>query len=157
MEYSKIIFILLLAISATKCDNCVTNDFGLNFYNSFTNDNPVCAGMATWSLGNYSVAGINSPNAETDSFITPDENLSCISSYDFEMTAGGILEIYVYMDSKSQRDQIVALANEVSNTGKTIVTGSEILTPLNPAYFNGWHVLRLRLSSNGVFSGYVSF
>ncbi|CAH0687692.1 unnamed protein product [Spodoptera exigua] len=157
MEYNKIIFISLLAISLTKCDNCVTNDFGLNFYDSFTNGNPVCAGMATWSLGNYSVAGVESPHQETDLFITPDENLSCISSYDFEMTAGGILEIYVYMDSKSQRDQIVALANEVSSTGKTIVTGTEILTPLNPDYFNGWHVLRLHLISNGIFSGYVSF
>nr|XP_021181869.2 uncharacterized protein LOC110370405 [Helicoverpa armigera] len=157
VEYVKLIFSLLLAISAIKCENCVTYDFGSNFYDSFNNGNTLCAGMATWRLGNYSSLELQSPHHDTDLFITPDENLSCVSSYGFEMKSSGILEVYVYMESTSTRDQIVVLANEVAKSGNNVVTGTSILTPLKKDYFDGWHVLRIDLFGTGIFSGYVSF
>lgn len=156
VEYHKCLFVLLLAISAIKCENCVTYDFGSNFYDSFNNGNSLCEGMASWKLGNYSSLGVNRPNEETDLFISPDENLSCVSSYGFEMRSTGIVEVYVYMESTSQRDQIVVLANEVSSSGNNVVTGTAMLTPLSTNYFNGWHVLRINLFGTGIFSGYVS-
>ena len=157
VEYIKCLFVLLLAVSAIKCENCVTYDFGSNFYDSFNNGNPLCSGMATWSMGNYSIGNIQSPNDKTDLFITPAETLSCVSSYGFEMRSTGIVEVYVYMESTSQQDQIIVLANEVSSSGNNVVTGTAVLTPLNTNYFNGWHVLRINLFGTGIFSGYVSF
>lgn len=157
VEYIKCLFVLLLAVSAIKCENCVKYDFESNFDNSFNNGNPVCAGMAAWSMGNYSTINIQSPNEETDLFITPDDSLSCVSSYVFEMRSTGFVEVYVYMESTSQQDQIIVLANEVSSSGNTVVTGTAILTPLNTNYFNGWHVLRIDLFGTEIFNGYVSF
>ncbi|KAJ8714681.1 hypothetical protein PYW07_002906 [Mythimna separata] len=157
VEYIKCLFVLLLAVSAIKCENCVTYDFETNFDDSFNHGNSLCEGMASWQLGNYSSIGLHSPNKETDLFITPDENLSCVSSYGFEMKSTGVVEVYVYMESTSQRDQIVVLANEVSSSGNNVVTGTTMLTPLSTNYFNGWHVLRINLFGTGIFSGYVTF
>lgn len=157
VEYIKCLLILLVAIAAIKCENCVTYDFGSNFDDSFNNGNSLCTGMATWQVGSYSTLNVPSPNNETDMFITPDGTLSCVSSYGFEMRSGGIVEVYVYMESTSQRDQIVVLANEVSNSGNNVVTGTAMLTPLSNNYFNGWHVLRINLYGTGIFSGFVSF
>lgn len=152
----KCLIILLFAALTVKCETCVTYDFGANFESTFNNGTSVCNGMATWTLGDYSSFDIESLHPETEMFIKPDEILSCVSSYSFEMMSNGTLEAYVYMESTSPGDQIVVLANEISTSGRNVVTGTAMLTPLSATYFNGWHVLRINLFGTGIFNGYVS-
>lgn len=156
VEYIKYSVALLFIISAVVCENCVTYDFGTNFQNTFNHGTSICNGMASWELRNYSESNVESPHSDSDSFISPGENLSCVSSYTFEMRSTGVLEVHVYMESVSQRDQIVVLTNEINDDGVDAVTGSFMLTPLNVNYVDGWHVLRINLIGSGNFNGYVS-
>ncbi|XP_075979722.1 uncharacterized protein LOC142978951 [Anticarsia gemmatalis] len=149
--------LLLLVISTVTGENCVTYDFGEDFYNTFNNGKSICGGMESWSLGNYSDVNVVSPHEFSSSFISPGDSLSCVSSYSFEMRSTGVLEVHVYMDSVSQRDQIVVLAKESRLGNNDAVTGTAMLTPLSGDYVNGWHVLRIDLFGTGIFNGYVTF
>lgn len=157
VDYIKCCFVLLFAISAVLCENCVTYDFGGNFHRTFNNGNPMCEGMASWSVGNYSSIHVPSPHQDSDQFITPSNVLSCMSSYGFEMQASGTLEVNVYMESTTQQDQLVVLVNEFSTSSKNVVTGTAILTPLSNNYVNGWQSVKIKLYGTDVFSGYVSY
>ncbi|CAH0588162.1 unnamed protein product [Chrysodeixis includens] len=157
VDYIKCSFVLLFAISAVLCENCVTYDFGGNFYSSFNHGNSMCEGMASWSLGNYSSIHVPSPHQDTDQFITPSDVLSCMTSYSFEMKSSGTLEVNVYMESTTQRDQVVVLVNEFSTSSKNVVTGTAIVTPLSNNYVNGWQIVKIKLFGTEVFNGYITF
>lgn len=157
-----IIFISFLStcvLSGQNLDNdsCVTYNFEANYDALFDNDLGVCQNtMSTWKLSSYSIAGDESPLSLSTKFISPDETLSCISSFFFPLSATGKFEVYVYLDSVVQTDQLTIFVNQVVSTGNDAVMGILTLAPTTTTYVRGWNTLSTTLMGSGSATGYVS-
>lgn len=136
---------------------CVTYDFEEKFEEAFNSDRGLCTGFAEWTVGTYAEIPVDTPISDSYQFISPQSHISCISSFPFDIEAGGILEVNVYMESLSDSDQVAVLANHILDENNDAVTGSVVLTPLRDDYVDGWHVLRIDLSGENTYQGYVSF
>lgn len=138
-------------------EECITYDFETNFDELFGNHRGLCTGFTKWKLDNYTTLDIDTPSSESHQFISPQSQISCVSSFTFEAIENGVVEVNVYMESGSQSDQIAVLVNEIANEKNDVVTGSAVLTPLHEDYVDGWHILRIVLSGDATYNAYVSY
>ncbi|CAK1580860.1 unnamed protein product [Parnassius mnemosyne] len=149
-----ILFFLLCPVVFGK--DCVTYSFEENFESLFAKEKGICNAMEMWDIGNYSSIPIDSPHPLSTTFISPNTLLSCVSSFTFLMSAGGVFEVNLFMDPASQTDQISLVVNEVVSGGADASVGNTAITPMNPTFEIGWHALRITLSGSGTYEGYVS-
>lgn len=150
------LFILTLLISHAFSESCVTYTFEDDFYDQFT-DLGICGDYVFWESGTYDTIDITGQNEYSTTFIRPLESLSCVSSFLFPMTAGGKLEVLIYMEAKNINDQVTVVANQYVENGAHTTLGLTGLSPLAPNYNDGWHTLIVNLSSQGTSLCYVSF
>ncbi|CAH2218174.1 jg27469, partial [Pararge aegeria aegeria] len=91
-------FLILLVICYdVNCEDCVTVDFENGLEGNFTNTFGVCSGMQMWNLKQYSSLDMDSPHPKAASFISPQVSMSCMSSFQFTLSPGGMLEVNLYM------------------------------------------------------------
>lgn len=89
-------FLLSIVINVAFCQDCVTEDFENDVEANFTVS--LCP-RATyrhvmWETKEYSSANIKSPHPKSTRFVSPVRFFpSCMTSYKFRMTGGGIVEV----------------------------------------------------------------
>lgn len=145
-----VIFILIISVCS---EDCLRYTFEEDFGTLFSNESGLCGGMQFWELRSYSSISMDRPHEYSHLFISPRESLSCVSSFNFNMLAGGTVEVNIYMDGASRNDQISLLVQH-NSTGA--VAGNTANSALDPNFVRGWHTLRVSLTGNGIFTGYVS-
>lgn len=155
MERNIIILVLFLC-SSVFCEDCVTYTFGDDFEDLFSNEIGVCNGMLMWNRGNYFDIPLDSPHELSTTYIYPANLLSCVSSFIFPMTAGGIVEVNLYMDPNSPADQVSIVVNEVVPGGTDAAVANTGISAMNPSFVSGWHSLNVTLTGSGTYNGYVS-
>ncbi|KAJ0175020.1 hypothetical protein K1T71_009161 [Dendrolimus kikuchii] len=149
--------LLILFVGGVMASSfCERYEFEDSFENNFSNTKGVCIGIAMWNHREYANIDLWSPFNRSTSYITPLTSLSCVSSYTFPMTTGGILEVNIYMDSVARSDQITILANQEVIGGNDAVVGTISNTPQDAAFVSGWHTLRITLIGGGTYGGYIS-
>ncbi|CAH2049214.1 unnamed protein product, partial [Iphiclides podalirius] len=150
--------LILLSVLCTTVfsEDCVTYSFEDDFENLFSNEIGLCNGMRWWNLGRYSEIPVESPDARSTKFIAPDFIMSCVSSFTFPVTAGGIVEVNLYMAPISQSDQVSIFVHEVVPGGINASVGNTGISAMNSPFESGWHVLNVTLTGSGTFDGYVS-
>ncbi|XP_034833587.2 uncharacterized protein [Maniola hyperantus] len=138
-------------------EDCVTVDFENNFEDNFTNNNIECTGFSTWEIKQYSSVNIDSPHPESTSFIVPQQGFSCVSSFMFPMTTGGMLEVNLYMKATSELDQLIVTVFQsiVGGNGNTI--GSVSHTNMSSEFVPGWQTLNMIIDGPATFDGFVMF
>lgn len=156
-EMIRRVLILLIFVTHTVSEVCVRYTFEEDFDELFTNELGIqCVSRPFWIVGTYSNFDLTGPNERSTSFITPLTELSCVSSFIFSMTAGGIIEVKIYMEAADDSsDQIVAIANQLDISGDR-VTGMDANSASDPSFVSGWHTLRMTLTGTQTFNGYVS-
>lgn len=152
----KCVVLILVYSSVVSCDECVSYDFEDDFDDLFTSGVGVCIGMVTWNIAAYRSLPLESPHPSSTQFISPSEQLSCVSSYRFTMTSGGTVEANIYMDSLSTMDQVSFVVNEIVPGGNDAAVGTIVLSSLDPNFVNGWHTLRVTLTGRGTYNAFVS-
>ncbi|XP_028161095.1 uncharacterized protein LOC114353333 isoform X2 [Ostrinia furnacalis] len=129
---------------------CVTYQFGQDFNSLFSNDG-VCRYSANWLLRNYTSLTIDSPHKNSVSCIIPGNGWSCTSSFTFPMSAGGILEVEVYLEPFSATDRVLVTVYQINSLGTDLVVGSAA----SDRQF-GWSTLRIQLAGDGDYHGQVT-
>lgn len=150
-------FLTLFLVQLTLSENCVKYTFEEGFDDLFSNERGICsvAGITSWECKDYKDTAINTQPESSTKFISPKTSPSCGSSLVFPMSAGGIVEVNIYMESE-EYDQIAVLVHRVVNGTNDAVVGSAGASPLFPQFIRGWQTLRLVLSGTGTYDGYVS-
>ncbi|XP_063830134.1 mucin-12-like [Ostrinia nubilalis] len=129
---------------------CVTYQFGQDFNSLFSNDG-VCRYSANWLLRNYTSLTIDSPHKNSVLCIIPGNGWSCTSSFTFPMSAGGILEVEVYLEPFSATDRVLVTVYQINSLGTDLVVGSAA----SDRQF-GWSTLRIQLAGDGDYDGQVT-
>lgn len=158
MKVRESVFFVLF-ITSVVCDECVRYTFEEgNFEDLFDNMAAPCFGMPKWEEQDYSSISLDRPHDSSETFISPLASFSCVSSYPFTMSVGGIIEVNVYMNGGSS-SFLNVLASQINLDGDDGTAGSAMYNPSSPDYFPGWHTLRFTVSttSSGNFDGYVSY
>lgn len=156
-EMARSLKLLILFVGGVMSNSvCERYEFEDNFDDLFSNTKGVCGGMAMWEQRDYDEIGLWTPFERSVSFISPMNTVSCVSSHTFPMTAGGILEVNIYMDAAANSDHITVLANQEVQSGQDAVVGTISNTPQEQPFFPGWHTLRITLIGIGSYNGYVS-
>lgn len=150
------VFLIALLNCCVTCDDCVTYNFENDYEDLFRNDFGVCIPMPmTWSLGTYSSISVENPNSDSNNFIRPASSMSCVTSFTFPMTFGGIIEVNFYIQPAVMSDTLTILVN-IATSGNHPTINTYVMTPALPNFLPGWHVARIQLTSAGSFTGYVS-
>lgn len=150
------IFLIVILSCCVICDDCVTYDFEEYFEDLFTNDYGVCIPVPmTWSTGSYSSISLETPDAKSKTFITPASSMSCVTSFTFPMSFGGIVEVFFYMESSISSDMLTVLVN-IATVGNDPTINTFVITPAQANFVPGWHVAHMQLTSAGSYTGYVS-
>lgn len=141
---------------AIESEDCIAYNFESDFEALFDNDRGLCTGFTRWQLNKYTTLPIDHPSSESLKFISPQEYISCVSSFPFEASNGGVVEVNIYMEAAELTDQITVLVNKIADEASDMVIGSAGVSPLVSNYADGWHVLKIVLSGSDTFNGYVS-
>lgn len=145
-------WLFIVLVSSVLSDACLTVNFEQGYSDDFSNEVAVCqAGMPAWVLGHYSERGLQSYHELSTAFITPHTQLSCVGSFFFQMTAGGIIEFNIFMNSTNIADLISMIVNQNEGNGEVTV-GQGMLLSGSP----GWTTVSITLGSSGTYMGYVS-
>lgn len=133
-------------------EDCLTEDFENNFEDNFTNSHGTCVGFSMWHVQQYSSVNICSPHPGSARFIMPLYGSSCVASYKFHMTVGGMIQVKVYMVSTSPVDQLTVTVFK----GNDVPIGRAFLNVMSPGYVDGWQNLNINIYRSDTFEGYVS-
>lgn len=136
---------------------CVTYNFENNFNELFNDERGFCTSFSEWNLNEYVSISLDSPNSDSQNFISPQAQISCTSSFNFNVVAGGTIEVNVYMEARSSSDQIAIIVNQILDDNNDAVTGSFVLSPLLNDYVDGWQVLTIDLAGGSSYTAYISF
>ncbi|XP_045775579.1 uncharacterized protein LOC123874350 isoform X1 [Maniola jurtina] len=145
--------LLIFVCSYVICEDCVTVDFE-NGFEDFTSNHGVCLGLSPWDVIQYSSVDIDSPHVKSTRLITPQAGISCVSSFKFTVTAGGILEVNVYMISGSPFDHISARVFQSTVGTEDVLIGTAF--HISNSYPD-WETINMTIHGNGSFEGYVTF
>ena len=140
----------------TEPEKCIAYNFETDFEALFDSNRGLCTGFTRWNLNQYSSSPIGQPSSESLQFISPQNYISCVSSFPFEANNNGVVEVNVYIEAADMTDQISVLVNKIEDETNDIVIGSAGVSPLVADYTDGWHVLKIDLSTHGPVKGYVS-
>lgn len=140
-----------------SCADCVRYNFEAGLQ-SFSSNDGACDGFNTWTEGTYSNVDIELPNEFTQSFISPQADLSCTASFPFSMSSGGIVYVKIYIDSwdSSYPDQVYVLAQQISTTGENPTMGVGSRSSSDSNFVMGWNTMSFTLWSSKAFEGQVS-
>lgn len=156
----RLLLLLLFVAKVNAQEVCVTYDFEEDFYEEFAYNRLVCDGQLEWTLGFYNETGISPPNPKSHTFIAPSfVQQSCVSSFPFDLTTGGRVEVNVMMDSPTGTSQIMALVQGVAeNDGNDVVIGQGILisTQDAPISTDGLYTIQVTWFASGTYFAYVS-
>ncbi|KAJ8714679.1 hypothetical protein PYW07_002904 [Mythimna separata] len=150
------VFVVFSLVSHVISDSCVRYTFEEGYHEWFQNQwGAACDQFPFWIPGKYSDVDVTSQNERSTSFITPLPVFSCVASFIFAMSAGGTIDVNIYMEPEDIHDQIVILAHLLEAGGDTIV-GQAINMALDPNFVAGWHTLTMTLTGSGTYKGYIS-
>lgn len=136
-------------------DKCTTYNFEEDFDQSFDADKGPCLGLPNkWNLGRYSTSGIEPPNKRSTKFMSPEisPQVSCVSSFNFNISNGGIIELLVFTKNAQATDQIVILVQTVRHETISV----NFYNPQTPDFIQGWMSIRIQLAPSSFVEGYVS-
>lgn len=149
--------VLILTIcSIAICDECVVYDFEQGFENMFNNNTSLCTGMIMWSVGNYENLGIASPHTNSTKYMYPRTTLSCSSSFIFQVTSSGVVEVNIFMEPESPSDQITIFMHRVIPNSNHPVVGSFMTIASGSNFVPGWRTAAIVLSGSNSYDAYVS-
>lgn len=134
-------------------DECITYNFENDVQELLTNNYDVCNGNALWSIGSYASSPINSPNPSSHTFISPTASYSCVTSFPFPVTSGGIIEVNIYLALVASSDRLTILVHQESN-GRTV--GNYIVAGSNTDSAGRWLTAHINVYGTGNFNAYVS-
>lgn len=157
MIFRRCLVLLVCLYSANGQDVCVNYTFEDGFYNLF-NDYAGLACLAVrqfWDERRYEDIGLDPPNLLSTTYISPMPILSCVSSFEFNLSAQGVIEFTVYMSGSSSIDQLTVLASQIILSGNDNTVGNMVLQPSSPNFVTGWSTHRMTLIGSGTFRGYV--
>ncbi|XP_037292403.1 uncharacterized protein LOC119188652 [Manduca sexta] len=140
-----------------ETEKCVTYNFEKDFDKLFTHNHELCGNFDIWELSNYSSNGIDTINAKGNSYLSPSEDLSCISAFPIRMSPNGLVEVNVYIETASKLDYIIVLVKNVVVGSVDTVAGSIIYEPDVASFVEGWNVLRINVVNLRSFDGYLIF
>ncbi|CAG4935672.1 unnamed protein product [Colias eurytheme] len=152
--YRLFIVSLCFVLSDSSDSKCVTVNFEQGFSDDFTNESSLCGGQLMWNLGRYTDIGMTPPHELSTLFIAPNTILSCIGSFEFNITAGGIIEMNIFMDTASIQDIISIIVNEFAGNSEATVA-QQTLGEQTPGFVRGWNSVVMTMGSSGTYSGYL--
>ena len=157
-EMIRVAFILFMLVSYAVSDKCVTYTFEEDFDEWPTHEqgSADCKNMPDWILRKYSDFDLSHENEGSMFFITPQTDLSCVSSFIFTMNYNGTIEAKIYMAPTDIFDQIIILVYMLDSDGDR-VTGQVFNMAVDPNFEEGWITLRETLTGSAKYEGYVSF
>ncbi|XP_022824831.1 uncharacterized protein LOC111355282 [Spodoptera litura] len=148
----KIFIIFSLLVSSVISDSCVTFDFEDGFNDLFGHYRGSCTPFRLWHVSDYHSLGLASPDKRSTKFITPEtSSMSCASSFNFTMNAGGTIEFNIYMEQTDSLDQVHLMAYHIGPDGFDFVIGMEVVR-----HQTGWDTVKVPLGGPRTFTGYVS-
>lgn len=157
-EMIRKVLILFTLVYHAVSEYCVRYTFEENFNEWLENEwGGQCVSMPFWIIGKYSDLDLTGQNEKSTSFIMPQSDLSCDSSFIFSMTAGGTIEVNIFMEATEPTDQILILVNLLDPIGGDRVTGQAFNSAMDPNFVPGWHTLKMTLTGSETYQGYVSF
>ncbi|XP_022824834.1 uncharacterized protein LOC111355283 [Spodoptera litura] len=138
-------------VSCVISDSCVTYNFEEGFNDLFGYYGS-CNSFPLWRLSDYKSLPLNTPNEHSTKFITPETSwISCASSFNFTMNAGGSIEFNIYMEQTDSLDQVYLMAYHIGPDGIDFVIGMEVVR-----HQTGWDTVKMPLGGPRTFTGYVS-
>ncbi|XP_046966605.1 uncharacterized protein PB18E9.04c-like isoform X2 [Vanessa cardui] len=146
-------FLLLLVCCNVLCDDCVVFNFEDDSLDDFTNDFGVCVGRSMWDLRRYDDLPLDAPHENSTIYISPESELSCMSSTTFPITEGGTLDIKLYMEPTANSDQIIILVFQSEPLG---VITSYVLSAMDSSLTRGWQVVKLPVGGPSVYDGFIT-
>lgn len=150
MIFKTFILVSLIA-SYVASDSCVTYNFEEGFSDLFGSYGS-CNSLPLWRVNDYKSLALTSPHERSTKFITPETNrISCVSSFNFTMNAGGTIEFNIYMEQTDSLDQVYLIAYHMGPDGIDFVVGMEVVKQQA-----GWNTVKVTLGGPRTFTGYVS-
>lgn len=146
--------LILIVVYFVLCDACVRYNFEDGYADRFTNNFGLCISYPMWTLENYKDIEKIPPHRLSEKFISPGSQLSCVTSFLFDATEAGMIEINAYMETSGTSDQLSIMANE-RTAGSDV--GHVWLGPaVTPNFVSGWHMLQIKMTGSGNYTAYVS-
>lgn len=136
--------------------NCVVEVFE-NGLQGFDNTIGPCLHIpGLWDVVQYTDVDVTPPHVLSTAFIRS-SIFACTSSYDFQMSATGTLEVTFFMASFFPGDFFQVSVNQRLQSGATVQVNVELYNLLSPGVNNEvWSTVRFEVGSVGDFTGFVS-
>ncbi|XP_026325384.1 endochitinase A-like, partial [Hyposmocoma kahamanoa] len=135
-------------------DNCIP----INLENGLENfDDTIghCAFIqGVWEVGYYADIPIQPPHESSRTFITPNQ-LSCTSSFDFQIRATGRVEVTFYMSVTAGNEFLQVSVNQRLQNGGTVQANHEIYN-ISVIENNQWNTKTFTVGSTGSYSGFIT-
>lgn len=163
MSWFILFFIIVIVhiVSSEKVGEnvtCVTVNFenGLENFDHYTGQ---CQTIrSSWEVGQYADINIPPPHESSTTFIRSD-GTSCVSSFQFQISATGTLEITFYMLTVDDfpNEYLSVIVNEIRDTGNDVQANFEIFSLSTPGVINhSWNTKNITVGSSGTYWGFVS-
>lgn len=150
------LFLIITLSTFVDCKSCVVYNFERDFENLFTNNSTLCSNFQPWEVGNYTDIDFERPHEGSKKFIYPNTALSCVTSFAFPMEINGVIEVKLYIESKSPNDFVSIIVNAINPSGIDTAVANYVYNSGQADFSDGWHVLRMTTIGAGSFDGYVS-
>lgn len=158
-------FVFIYFLSPALCSECVRYTFEEDYETLFKvcdPTNPSQPEMLFWNHGNYDSIDVTGQHDYSSAYIWPQPGVttsSCVSSFPFSMAPDGIIEVIAYMENVGMADLIGVMAYQITDEDDVDRSvGTVLLTPaIQGSFQEGWHRLRMTLTSSTTSDGYVSF
>lgn len=153
-----VLFFIIVIVSIVTSEEvgvnvtCVSVNFE-NGLENFDDSTGQCSAIRSpWEVGHYADINIPPPHESSTTFIKPD-GTSCVSSFQFKISATGTLEVTFYM----LNGFLSITVNEIRDMGPEVQTNSEVFSSSTPGVVNdSWNTKNITVGSFGTFWGYVS-
>lgn len=155
-----LLYLAVLVPLATNAEvelvhTCIPVNFenGLEKFDS--TKQPCSLATGEWDVGHYTDIGINSPYELSTTFIRS-STLSCTSSFDFELSESGTVEVTFFMSTQTLSEFLNIIVNEIQENGVVAVANQILFNSITPDINVGWNTIRFNVERQGNFRGYVS-
>lgn len=143
------VFVLLTMVSYAF--PCARFTFEEGFDEEFSAELGICPSMpGTWAIGTFESLNMEAFHERSTQFIYPDAQISCVTSPDFDMVPGGIIEVNTFMANSGIGNiiQVTVLDESNADAGGGTEVGS--------AFPGAWGTIRITVIGNSPFRGRVS-
>lgn len=139
---------------------CVVYEFGTDFDIKF-NRNGLCRFMLEWALIDTTTGSVENFHPNSKSHISAGSFPSCTSSFNFNMTGDGVIEVNIYMESSSLTadDHVDVIVYKTDKYDSSTIIEEAVYDPTHQNFLNSqWYKLEIPLRANfdtTSFTGYV--